>query len=81
MIDRCERLPAHGQTRRGSVDQAHACALLARRAIALEDEVKEIDTTLKALVADTAPELVAVDGVGTDVASALFVAAGDNPDA
>lgn len=34
---------------------------------------------LKALVADTAPEVAAITGVGTDVASALLVAAGDNP--
>jgi transposase len=52
---------------------------LARRAIALEAEITEIDALLKALVADTAPALAAVTGVGTDVASALLVAAGDNP--
>ena len=53
---------------------------LARRALALEEEVKEIDRLLKTLVAETAPELNAIDGVGTDVASALLVAAGDNPE-
>jgi transposase len=53
---------------------------LARRALSLEEEVKEIDRLLKTLVAQTAPELHAVDGVGTDVASALLVAAGDNPE-
>ncbi len=53
---------------------------LARRALSLEEEVKEIDRLLKTLVAETAPELHAIDGVGSDVASALFVAAGDNPD-
>jgi len=53
---------------------------LARRALALEEEVKEIDRLLKALVAETAPELNAIDGVGTDVASAILVAAGDNPE-
>jgi transposase len=53
---------------------------LARRALSLEEEVKEIDRLLKTLVAETAPELNAIDGVGTDVASALLVAAGDNPD-
>ena len=54
--------------------------MLAKRAIALEEEVHEIDAILKTLVAETAPELVAVIGVGTDVASALLVAAGDNPE-
>ena len=53
---------------------------LARRALSLEEEMKEIDRVLKTLHAETAPELNAVDGVGTDVASALLVAAGDNPE-
>ena len=53
---------------------------LARRALSLEEEVKEIDRLLKTLVAETAPELCAIDGVGTDVASAILVAAGDNPE-
>ena len=53
---------------------------LARRALSLEEEVKEIDRMLKVLVAETAPELNAVDGVGTDVASAILVAGGDNPE-
>ena len=54
--------------------------MLARRAIALEAEMNEIDTILKDLVAETAPELVARSGLGTDTTSALLVAAGDNPD-
>jgi transposase len=58
----------------------HTLRLLARRAISLEEEVRGLDRLLKPLVADTAPELAAVVGVGTDVASALLVAAGDNPE-
>jgi transposase len=54
--------------------------MLARRAAALEDEVEQIDAALKTLVADTAPDLAARVGVGTDTASALLVAAGDNPE-
>jgi transposase len=54
--------------------------MLARRALSLEEEVKEIDRLLRTLVAETAPQLCAVIGVGTDVASALLVAAGDNPE-
>ena len=57
-----------------------ALRTLARRALSLEEEVKDIDRLLKALVKETAPELCAVDGVGTDVASAIMVAAGDNPE-
>ena len=54
--------------------------MLARRAIALEEEIAEIDAILKPLVKETAPELVATLGIGTDAASALLVAAGDNPE-
>jgi transposase len=45
-----------------------------------DQRFEEIDAILKALVAETAPALNAVVGVGTDVASALLVAAGDNPE-
>jgi transposase len=53
--------------------------MLARRAQALETEVAELDAILKLLVAQTAPALVARPGVGTECASVLLVAAGDNP--
>ena len=52
---------------------------LARRALALEAEITDIDVILKELVHDTAPELVARVGIGVESASALLVAAGDNP--
>jgi transposase len=52
---------------------------LARRALALEAEIADIDVILKELVADTAPELLARVGIGVDSATALLVAAGDNP--
>jgi transposase len=57
-----------------------ALRLLARRALSLEAEVVELDAILKRLVVETAPELVARVGVGTECASALLVAAGDNPE-
>jgi transposase len=52
---------------------------LARRAIDLENEVRSYDALLEPLVVETAPELVAALGIGTDSAAALLVAAGDNP--
>jgi len=54
--------------------------MLARRAQALEAEVGELDAILEPLVAQTAPALVARPGVGTECASVLLVAAGDNPE-
>jgi transposase len=51
---------------------------LARRAVALEAEVAEIDVILAELAHATAPELIARVGIGVESASALLVA-GDNP--
>jgi transposase len=69
-----------GQRRDANAATKFALRTMARRAVALEAEVVEIDTILTALIAETAPELAAVNGVGTDVATALLVAAGDNPE-
>lgn len=54
--------------------------MLARRALALEAEIAELDAILEPLVHDTAPKLIARSGIGVDSASALLVAAGDNPE-
>jgi transposase len=53
---------------------------LARRITALAEEIEDIDADLRPLVAATAPALVAVHGVGTEVAAQLLITAGDNPD-
>jgi transposase len=53
--------------------------LLARRALALQGEIADLDEFIKPLVVKKAPQLVARYGVGPDTASALLVAAGDNP--
>ena len=53
---------------------------LARRAIALEEEITEIDSIIKPRCNESASELVATLGVGAEAASALLVAAGDNAD-
>jgi transposase len=52
---------------------------LARRWLALDAEVGRLDAELDRLVAQAAPQLTALLGVGTDVAGALLVAAGGNP--
>ena len=50
---------------------------LARRWIALDEEVRQINADLAPLVAAAAPTLLAVSGVGPDVAGQLLVSAGD----
>lgn len=52
---------------------------LARRWLLLDREVDLLDDQLEGLVKATAPKLIALRGVGVEVASALLVAAGDNP--
>jgi hypothetical protein len=52
---------------------------LARRWQSLAEEMDALDTHLDALTAAAAPTLVELNGAGTQTASALLVAAGDNP--
>jgi transposase len=53
---------------------------LARRIAALTEEIDELDAELRPLVQATAPQLMAVYGVGAEVAAQLLVTAGDNPE-
>ena len=46
----------------------------------LSDELAETDKDLAQLISEKAPDLLAVYGVGTDIAGQLLVTAGDNPD-
>ena len=57
-----------------------ALRALGRRVVALDDETKQLDNLLAELLRVTAPQLVAVYGVGPDTAASLLVAAGDNPE-
>ena len=52
---------------------------LARRYRALDKEIRQLNRQLDHIVAATAPQLLARFGIGTDVAGALLVAAGDTP--
>ena len=53
---------------------------VARRHEALSSEISELEAHLERLVAQAAPELVSLPGIGTDNAATLLVVAGDNPD-
>jgi hypothetical protein len=48
---------------------------VARRYQRLSEEICELEEQLERLVAESAPELVAVEGVGTDTAASLLIAA------
>jgi len=53
---------------------------LARRILELGDEVADLDRLIERLVAELAPGLLALPGVGTQNAGEFLVAAGDNPE-
>lgn len=53
---------------------------LARRVRSIDAEMADLDAVLAPLVAATAPDLITLNGVSTDTAGALIVAAGDNPE-
>jgi transposase len=57
-----------------------AIKCLAQRHQMLTSELATLDRDLDRLVAAAAPTLCARKGVGTDVAEAVLVAAGDNPE-
>jgi transposase len=63
-------------------EQATKVALrsLARRHAALTDEITELDALVEPLVAAINPDLLALNGVGADVAGQLLVTAGENTD-
>ena len=55
-----------------------AMRTLGRRVLALDDEMAALDELLTELVTATAPELLALCGIGIDTAAILLVAVGDN---
>jgi len=57
-----------------------AIRTLARRVSYLDDELIELNAAMRPLVDRTAPGLLALHGVGYDVAAKLLMAAGDNPE-
>jgi transposase len=66
-------LDLHASTKR-------AMQSVARRWRALDDEVRDLDAHLKAVLDHLAPALLAIHGVGYETAGQLLVTAGDNPD-
>src|SRR3954454_20665445 len=80
IIASCARLRPGRQL--GDPAQATKTALrrLARRHQHLSEEISEADRELAQLVGAVAPELIALRGVGPEVAGQLLTSAGDNPD-
>ena len=73
-------LPSRQRSRRRGGDTKFAMRSVARRYRALYEEIAGLDAQLERLVADAAPGMLALLGVGADHAATLLVAAGDNPE-
>jgi transposase len=75
----CSRLRSLGSTPLLQTLTSTQC-LLAKRWLALEDEIKALDAMLESLTREYAPRLRERFGVGPQTAAALVAAAGDNPE-
>lgn len=58
----------------------HALRSIARRWIALNDEIKEHEAQIEQLVLQRAPHLLDEFGIGVDTAAEILIVAGDNPE-
>jgi transposase len=79
-VVRCARFRVHGDLADPAEASRLALRTLARRYLALSEEMEELKHSLNDLTARANPALRAVKGVGPDVAAILLVAAGDNPE-
>ncbi|HEY6597557.1 MAG TPA: IS110 family transposase [Asanoa sp.] len=81
LVDRCAafRIEEH---RIGSPEVATKAAIraIARRIIALQEEIRAADKRVAPLTTAVAPRTTAVFGVGAEVAGQMLVTAGDNPE-
>jgi len=79
LVDACARLRPGATPNDVQTATKFALRSVARRYEQLSEEIAELDEQLDRLVADAAPELTALPGIGTDHAATLLTVAGDNP--
>ncbi len=58
----------------------HALRSIAKRWIALNDEIKDLEAQIEQLVLHRAPHLLDEFGIGVDTAAEILIVAGDNPE-
>ena len=80
LVETCAELYPDGDLADPAIAVKTALRRLATRIHALNAEIAEADRELAPLVTAAAPGLVALLGVGPEVAGQLLVTAGDNPD-
>lgn len=79
LLNRCAALRP-GELSTPLAAAKHALRLLARRALTLREEARQLREHLNQLTCAAAPTLVEMSGIGPDTAAALLLTAGDNPD-
>lgn len=79
LVERCARFRPAACADPGNATKL-ALRSIARRWRALSDEIDDLDAVIRPLVAQAAPRLLELNGVGAQVAAQLLVTAGDNPD-
>jgi transposase len=80
LIRRCAAWrPDSGDAADVTVATRIALKQLARRHLALDEEISDSDRLLDGLVAELAPQLIASFGIGTETAGQILVTVGDNP--
>ena len=75
-----KRAPRPGRLIDPTAATKRALASIAGRIVMLDREIAELDDDLHGLITPLAPTLLALRGVGLDVAGQLLATAGDNPD-
>ena len=80
LIDTCAGLRPSADLADPAQATKAALRRLARRHQRLHEEIRQLDAELAPLVTATAPDLLALPGVGVEVAGQLLTTAGDNPD-
>jgi len=80
LITACARLRPAGEVADPEHATKTALRRLARRHQFLSEEISDADTQLRTLVTAVAPSLIALPGVGTQVAGQILTTVGDNPD-
>ena len=80
LITACAAFPPAADLTDPDVAMRHTLGSLARRWLALHEEIKVHSRHLKARTKATAPQLLDAFGIGSDTAAELLIAAGDNTD-
>ena len=80
LIEACAALPSAPSLADPDAAMRHVLRSLARRWLALHEEVKGHSRHLKTQTRALAPRLVEAVGVGLDIAAEMLITAGDNPE-